>query len=69
VQSYIIAAFRYPENPRFSFEKFYLELSQRGFIIYPGKLTEVNTFRIGTIGRLFPCELQQLVDAIRAILR
>jgi 2-aminoethylphosphonate-pyruvate transaminase len=68
VQSHIITAFLSPEDPHFSFETFYRKLSERGFIIYPGKLTQVDTFRIGNIGRLFPEDLEQLVQAIRAVL-
>jgi 2-aminoethylphosphonate-pyruvate transaminase len=64
IQSYIITAFPHPPIPGFSFEEFYRKLSERGFIIYPGKLTRVATFRIGTIGRLFPRDLEQLVHAI-----
>src|SRR5271165_4288066 len=37
VQSWIITAFHYPADPRFSFEGLYLQLSEKGFIIYPGK--------------------------------
>jgi 2-aminoethylphosphonate-pyruvate transaminase len=69
VQSFIITAFPFPAKPKFSFESFYRGLSERGFIIYPGKLTQVNTFRIGTIGRLFPSDIQQLVYAIRETLQ
>jgi len=47
---------------------FYRKLSDRGFIIYPGKLTKGDTFRIGSIGRLFPWDMEQLVQAIRAVL-
>jgi 2-aminoethylphosphonate-pyruvate transaminase len=68
VQSFIITAFPFPSQPGFSFEAFYHGLSERGFIIYPGKLTQRDTFRIGTIGRIFPSDLQQLVGAIRATL-
>ncbi len=68
VQSYIITAFLTPEDPRFAFVDFYRRLSDRGFIIYPGKLTKVDTFRIGNIGRLFPADLDQLVHAIRGAL-
>jgi 2-aminoethylphosphonate-pyruvate transaminase len=68
VQSCFITAFRFPAAPWFAFDVFYRKLSQRGFIIYPGKLTQVDTFRIGTIGRLFPNDLQQLVYAIKAVL-
>ncbi len=67
-QSHIITAFHYP-TPDFDFDRFYRALSDRGFIIYPGKLTQVNTFRIGNIGRLFPADLEQLVAAIGKVLR
>ena len=68
VQSHHITAFPFPPLPGFSFETFYRQLSERGFIIYPGKLTKADTFRIGTIGRLFPTDIRQLVHAIRDIL-
>lgn len=66
-QSHIITAFHHP-TPDFDFDRFYRALSDRGFIIYPGKLTQVNTFRIGNIGRLFPADLEQLVAAIGSVL-
>jgi len=68
VQSYIITAFHTPTDPKFSFDVFYRKLSDRGFIVYPGKLTQVDTFRIGNIGRLFPSDLEQLTYAIRKTL-
>jgi 2-aminoethylphosphonate-pyruvate transaminase len=69
VQSCIITAFGYPPTDGFDFARFYDELSNRGFIIYPGKLTEVDTFRIGNIGRVFPEDMEQLVTAIGAACR
>jgi 2-aminoethylphosphonate-pyruvate transaminase len=69
VQSCHITAFEYPADPRFSFEALYQKLSDRGFIIYPGKLTEVNTFRIGTMGRLFRGDIEQLVQALGAAMQ
>lgn len=66
-QSHIITAFHYPGDA-FDFDRFYRALSDRGFIIYPGKLTQVNTFRIGNIGRLFPADLEQLVAAVGKVL-
>jgi len=68
VQSYIITGFRYPADPKFSFEEFYRRVSEKGFIIYPGKLTQVNTFRIGTIGRVFESDFRSLLAAIREAL-
>ncbi len=67
-QSYIITAFRYPKHPAFRFEEFYGRLSDLGFIIYPGKLTAEPCFRIGTIGRLSPQDIDALVAAMRRVL-
>jgi len=68
LQSYIITAFRYPEHTAFCFEDFYARLSELGFVIYPGKLTEEACFRIGTIGRLFPPDIEALLAAMRRVL-
>jgi 2-aminoethylphosphonate-pyruvate transaminase len=67
-QSYIITTFYYPEHPNFNFETFYRTLSTKGCVIYPGKLGEVDCFRIGNIGRLYPADMQTLLDAIRETL-
>ena len=53
LQSHIITTFLFPEDPHFDFEEFYQRLSTKGIVIYPGKLTEVDCFRIGNIGRIF----------------
>ncbi|HXJ55830.1 MAG TPA: 2-aminoethylphosphonate--pyruvate transaminase [Verrucomicrobiae bacterium] len=63
-QSYIITSFYYPKDPRFSFETFYRSLSDKGFIIYPGKISQVDLFRIGSIGRLTVTDMQSLLAAI-----
>jgi 2-aminoethylphosphonate-pyruvate transaminase len=68
LQSSIITAFLHPPIGRFDFDRFYTELSRRGFIIYPGKLTQVDTFRIANIGRLFSADMEQLVAAIGSVL-
>lgn len=67
-QSSIITTFRYPGHPLFHFEDFYARLSQLGFIIYPGKLTTEPCFRIGTIGHLFPPDIEALLAAMRSVL-
>lgn len=46
----VIVTFFNPQHPQFRFEEFYRRLKQRGFIIYPGKLTVVDSFRMGCIG-------------------
>lgn len=63
-RSYIISTYRYPNDPEFLFEDFYSQLSKQGFVIYPGKLGQEACFRIGTIGRLYTEDIQQLVNAI-----
>lgn len=69
IQGHIISSFLYPDDPRFSFESFYQKLSARGFIIYPGKLSAANAFRIGNIGQIFPDDVRALLVAIREVLR
>lgn len=47
---------------------FYGELAGRGHVIYPGKLTRDNCFRIGSIGRLYPADVEALLAAIKDVL-
>jgi 2-aminoethylphosphonate-pyruvate transaminase len=68
VQSQLITAFHYPQDFEFNFGTFHEKLKQRGFVIYPGKLTRVDTFRIGNIGRLFGPDILALLSAIREVL-
>src|SRR5205085_8321590 len=68
LQAPIIVTVRMPADPRFSFDRFYDELSRRGFVIYPGKLTVAPSFRIGCIGRIGEREMRDALDAIRAVL-
>ncbi|MFT5854399.1 MAG: ubiquinone/menaquinone biosynthesis C-methylase UbiE, partial [Verrucomicrobiales bacterium] len=67
-QSHIITAFLFPEDPRFDFTDFYQRLSSKGMLIYPGKLTEVDCFRIGNIGKIFESDIASLLTAIEATL-
>ena len=69
LQSYIITSFRYPRDSRFDFEDFYKWLSDRDLVIYPGKLTDADCFRIGTIGHIDPDDVRRLVEAVRDYLR
>lgn len=64
----IIVTFFNPAHAAFEFTKFYDAMKQRGFIIYPGKLTVVNSFRIGCIGHMDSAIMQQVVDAARDVL-
>ena len=69
LQGHIITSFRFPTDPRFEFDVFYRLLSDRGFVIYPGKVSDADCFRIGNIGRLFPHHLRTLLLAIAEVLR
>ncbi len=64
-QSPIITSFLYPDHPDFSFRRFYDELKSRGFVIYPGKITSHDTFRIGNIGDINPDDIKHLLKAIK----
>lgn len=68
LQAPIIVTFRMPADPQFRFQDFYDRLKERGYVIYPGKLTVADSFRIGCIGRLFPDHMRGALGAIRDIL-
>ncbi len=61
----IIVTFFNPDHPNFAFPRFYDLMKARGFIIYPGKLTVVDSFRIGCIGRLDEEVMRNVVTAAR----
>ena len=65
LQAPIIVTFMLPKDPRFAFETFYLCLARRGFLIYPGKLTKADTFRIGCIGHVRPDDMRRALTAVR----
>jgi 2-aminoethylphosphonate-pyruvate transaminase len=65
-QSPIITTYRYPDA-NFRFDEFYSKLSDLGFVIYPGKLTQEPCFRIGTIGRIGESDIGKLLEAIRTV--
>lgn len=64
VQAPIIVTFHAPADARYDFKRFYAGAKARGFILYPGKLTQVETFRVGCIGAIGPNEMRQAVDAV-----
>ncbi|HEX7215934.1 MAG TPA: 2-aminoethylphosphonate--pyruvate transaminase [Methylomirabilota bacterium] len=68
LQAPIIVTVRMPADPRFHFETFYERLGQRGFLIYPGKLTVTDSFRIGCIGALGEAEMRGVLQAITEVI-
>jgi 2-aminoethylphosphonate-pyruvate transaminase len=69
IQAPIIVTFHAPPDPQYSFKDFYERVREKGFILYPGKLTQVETFRVGCIGAIGPAEMRQAVNAVRDTLR
>ena len=69
VQAPIIVTFHAPADARYDFKRFYDGAKQRGFILYPGKLTQIETFRVGCIGAIGPNEMRQAVEAVADTLR
>ena len=65
IQAPVIVTFHAPADPRYSFREFYDRVRDKGFILYPGKLTQVETFRVGCIGAIGPEEMRQAVNAVR----
>jgi 2-aminoethylphosphonate-pyruvate transaminase len=65
LQAPIIATFHTPAHPNFVFQRFYDSLKERGYVIYPGKLTVADSFRIGCIGRLNADHMRGAIEAVR----
>ncbi len=65
IQAPIIVTFHAPADPRYAFRSFYERVREKGFILYPGKLTQVETFRVGCIGAIGPGDMRHAVNAIR----
>lgn len=67
-RSPIITTFLYPQNQAFDFNQFYLRIKKQGFVLYPGKVTNLETFRIGNIGHIFPEDIKRLVEVVEDVL-
>ena len=65
IQAPIIVTFHAPADPRYAFKAFYDKVRDKGFILYPGKLTQLETFRVGCIGAIGPDEMRHAVNAVR----
>jgi 2-aminoethylphosphonate-pyruvate transaminase len=65
IQAPINVTFHAPVDPRYTFREFYDRVRDKGFILYPGKLTQLETFRVGCIGAIGPDEMRHAVNAVR----
>ena len=68
-QGPIITTFFYPQGVSFQFSDFYNYVKERGYAIYPGKLTDQDTFRIGNIGEIYAEDIEKLVGIIADYLK
>ncbi|WP_302826328.1 2-aminoethylphosphonate--pyruvate transaminase, partial [Anaerofustis stercorihominis] len=68
-QSPIITSFIYPENVGYTFKEMYSYIKQRGYAIYPGKIENINSFRIGNIGEIYEEDIIKLCDIIDEFLK
>ena len=69
VQAPIIVTFHAPADPAYEFKSFYEKVRSRGYVLYPGKLTRVETFRVGCIGAIDANEMRNVVAAVGDTLR
>ncbi len=69
VQAPIIVTFHAPKDPRYDFKKFYEAAKAHGFLLYPGKLTQLDTFRVGCIGAIDERDIEQAVHAVALALQ
>ena len=69
IQAPIIVTFHAPADPAYDFKRFYDAVKARGFILYPGKLTQVETFRVGCIGAIGPGEMREAVAAVAGAMK
>ena len=67
-QGPIITTFFYPENCNYTFKEMYAFIKARGYAIYPGKVTEAETFRIGNIGEIYREDILKLIDIYKEFL-
>lgn len=65
-QGPIITTFFYPDNFKVDFPAMHAYLKQHGYVIYPGKLTDAETFRLGNIGEIYPEDVTKIVALFKA---
>ena len=66
-QGPIISSFKYPESPQWDFETFYQRLAAHDMLIYPGKVTNADCFRIGHIGHVYPKDMERFANVMRTV--
>jgi 2-aminoethylphosphonate-pyruvate transaminase len=69
IQAPVIVTFHAPGDANYKFADFYDKVKARGYVLYPGKLTQVETFRIGCIGAIDANEMRNVVTAVAETLK
>ena len=64
----VITTFFYPEGRHFPFDEMYRYIKERGYAIYPGKVTDADTFRIGNIGEIYPEDIDRVCGIMKEFL-
>ena len=67
-QSGLVVSVVYPDDPRWSFERVHDYCYERGFTIYPGKITGTDTFRLCTLGAIYPDDIDAFFDVLEGAL-
>ncbi|MFA0312233.1 2-aminoethylphosphonate--pyruvate transaminase [Vibrio splendidus] len=65
LHSPIITSFYSPTHSDYQFKEFYDRLKEQGFVIYPGKVSNADCFRIGNIGEVYPSDIEALIGAVK----
>lgn len=68
-QGPIITTFFYPADKNYTFQEMYQYIKERGYAIYPGKVTDAETFRIGNIGEIYEEDINKVCDIIEEFVR
>ncbi len=68
-QSRLVVSLKYPDDKNFSFEKMHDLLYEKGFTIYPGKVSDLPTFRLCALGTLVPEDIKNFYEAFKEVLK
>lgn len=69
VQGPVITSFHYPQGATFTFQQMYDYIKERGYVLYPGKVMEADTFRVGNIGEIYPADMEALAAILETFLK
>lgn len=69
IQSKLVVSVKYPNDPNFDFVKIHDYVYERGFTIYPGKVSTLSTFRLCSLGTIVPADVDDFFVALEAGLK